>query len=409
MLYRVFFLLPLLLSFVRGASPVDARIAAARKAVVASPKSWQPYNDLAFALCRKARDNGDVALYDEAAAALRHSNQLSPGNYDSQKLQVPVLLGRHEFAEALKLASDLNHKVPDDIGVWGLLVDANLALGNYADAERDAQWILDLRPGSALGFEKAAALREMFGDFEGAIEFLDEANRRTSQNDAGQRAWLLTESARLQIASNNPKRAGELLTQALNLFPDSQLAIANLAVLRKMEGNDTEAAALLERRYRNVPNAANLYAWAEALEKSGRNEQASLAFREFEAKARAGMAKQYNANLELIYFYAGHQENPAKALALAAQETAIRHDSQTLDAYAWALYRNGKYAEAKVQMDRALAVGVRNPAYFCHAAQIASALNDEAAASRFEKELADVGASSCPIGQVTQSARENPR
>ena len=49
------------------------------------------------------------------------------------------------------------------------------ALGNYTEAERDCQWILDLRRGSALGFEKAAGLRELFGDNEGAIEFYGEA------------------------------------------------------------------------------------------------------------------------------------------------------------------------------------------------------------------------------------------
>jgi len=64
------------------------------------------------------------------------------------------------------------------------------APANDAEAERDAQWILDLRPGSRLGFVKAAAVRERFGDREGAIEFLDEAARRTSPNDSGERAWL---------------------------------------------------------------------------------------------------------------------------------------------------------------------------------------------------------------------------
>ncbi|HMJ60594.1 MAG TPA: hypothetical protein VK493_02485 [Bryobacteraceae bacterium] len=161
------------------------------------PTSWQSYNELAGTLCRKGRDTGDTAWYDQAGAALRKSLELSPGNYDARKLQVTVLLGRHEFKEALRAAVELNHKMPDDIAGWGLLVDANLALGNDAEAERDAQWILDLRPGSKLGFVKAAAVRERFGDTEGAMEFLDEARRRTSPNDLDEQAWLLKENARL--------------------------------------------------------------------------------------------------------------------------------------------------------------------------------------------------------------------
>lgn len=390
-------------------SPVLRRIDAAQKRIRTAPQSWQSYNDLAFAFCRKARDNEDVALYDKAVTALDRSLQLSPGNYDAQKLQVIALLGRHEFVAALKLATTLNHKVPDDIAGWALLVDANIALGNYAAAEGAAQWILDLRPGSSLGFEKAAALRELFGDSEGAIEFLDEAKKRTSQNDADERAWLLAQNARLELASGNPKRAGEFLSQALKLFPDSQLALASLAELRMFEGNYTEAASLLEKRYRTVPSSRNLYEWGEALEKSGHKDQALTAFQDFEVKARAEMTRPYNSNLELIQFYTDHKNNAVEALRLAAQESSIRHDCRTLDAYAWALYRNGKYAEAKVQMDRALAVGVRDPVYFCHAAQIAVAANDTAAAKRFEKEFSDRGANTCLIQHVLQSAREVAR
>ncbi|MBV9674832.1 MAG: hypothetical protein JO185_00750, partial [Acidobacteriaceae bacterium] len=202
-------------------SPADARIAAAQSRVKTNVKSWQPYNDLAAALCRKARDTEDVTLYEEADAALQHSLELSPGNYEARKLQVAILLGKHQFDQALKLVTELNRKVPDDIGGWGLLVDTNIALGNYPEAEHDAQIILDLRPGSALGFVKAAGLRELFGDGEGAIEFYRETNRRVSQNDADEHAWLFTQIARLELADGNLKRAEDALAQATKLFPES--------------------------------------------------------------------------------------------------------------------------------------------------------------------------------------------
>ena len=359
-------------------SPADARIAAARNRVLTNAKSWQPYNDLAAALCRKDRDTEDVALYDQADAALQRSLELSPGNYEARKLQVVTLLGRHQFDQALKLASELNHKVPDDIAGWGLLVDTNVALGNYAEAEHDAQVILDLRPGSALGFVKAAGLRELFGDPEGAIEFYREANRRVSQNDADEHAWLFTQIARLELASGNPKHAEDALAQASKLFPESQQALAVLAKLRTAQGNNAEAAALLEKRYRTVGSPQNLYDWAESLERAGQKEAAAAAFRDFERKACAQSGKPYNANRQLVFFYTDHSHEGSKALPLASEEIKARHDSATLDAYAWALYANGRYSEAKLQMDRALAVGVRDPVYLYHAAQIAAKVNQVA-------------------------------
>ncbi len=261
------------------ASPPSRRIDAAQRIVKSKPDSFQSYNDLAYALCRKARDTGDVSLYDQADNALKRSLQLSPGNYDARKLQATILLRRNDPAAALKLAIELNSKVPDDIAGWGLLVDANMALGNYKEAERDAQWILDLRAGSTLGFEKAAALREMFGDVEGAIEFLDEANRRTSLNDADQHAWLLTQKARLELESGNDKQAEELLNEAQKLFPGSQFAIAVLAKLRLEQQRYAEAASLLDERYQQVQSSANLFEWAEALDKRRAESTSCRSFR----------------------------------------------------------------------------------------------------------------------------------
>jgi tetratricopeptide (TPR) repeat protein len=345
-------------------SPVDLRIAAARKQVDANPKSSAAYNDLAFALIRKGRDFQDDAIYREAGNAINQSLRLTPDNYDARKLHVAVLLGTDRPVEALKLETELNHKLPDDIAGWALLVDANAAVGDYAAAEHAAQWVLDLRPGSALGFEKAAALREVFGDAEGSSEFLDEAVRRSSQNDADQRAWLLTQKARLVLASGNSKAAAALLAEALRLFPDSQLALAGLAQVKTADGDYAEAAALLEKRYHRVPNANNLYDWAEALAKAGQTQAAALQFKNFEANNQG-------ARLRLIRYYADVKHDPAQALSLAKIAIAERHDVATLDAYAWALYRNGQFAEAKVQMDKALAVGVRNTEYLAHAARIA--------------------------------------
>lgn len=213
-------------------SPVEQRIAAAQKTIQSQPKSWQAYNDLAAAFLRKGRDDSDRATYDQAQAALNHSFALSPGDYAARKLQVVVWLGEHRYSDALKLATELNNKSHDDIAVWGLLVDCNVALGNYEEAKRDAQWVLDLRPGSSLGFVKAAGLRVHFGDPEGAIEFYEEANRRISANDADEHAWLLTQIAGIQLASGNLKPAEDQLNKALKLFPDSKLALALQAKVR---------------------------------------------------------------------------------------------------------------------------------------------------------------------------------
>jgi tetratricopeptide (TPR) repeat protein len=353
------------------------------------PRAAQGYIEKAFTLCREARDAAKPALYAEASAALDRALDLAPANYEALKLRVAVLLGLHDFSEALRRARELNKKVPDDIAVRGYLVDANMALGDYEEAEKEAQWILDLRRGSTPGFEKAAALREAFGDPEGAIEFYNEALLRTPAGEKAERAGLMTRNARLQIAAGNAAKAKELLEAALAADPESQDALAGLASLAALQGNYTEAVRLSRKRVEQSPGAGNTYDLAVVLERSGQAPEAEKEYRVFETMARAEMGKTLNSNRELVFYYADYRNDAAQALAIAAKEAEKRHDSATLDAWAWALYRSGKLADARTQMDRALAPGVRDKGYLCHALQIATALHDSAAMERFGNACSD--------------------
>jgi tetratricopeptide (TPR) repeat protein len=79
----------------------------------------------------------------------------------------------------------------------------------------------------------------------------------------------------------------------------------------------------------------------------------------------------------------------ARALELAQAEIQVRGDVYTYDALAWALYRNGKLAEAAESSRKALQFGTPEPAFYYHAGMIATALgNKTAAAQHLERALA---------------------
>jgi tetratricopeptide (TPR) repeat protein len=352
-------------------------------------KAAQGYIERAYALVQQARDASKPALYTEASGALDRALEASPGNYEALRLRVAVLLAVHDFPEALRRAKELNKKVPDDTTVWGYLVDANMGLGDYEEAEKDAQWILDLRRGSMLGFVKAAALREVFGDTEGAIEFYNEALLRMPAGEKVERSWLMTRNGRLQMAAGNTGKAKEYLDSALAIDPESQDALAGLAALAASQGNYAEAVRIAKKRVEQSPGSGNTFDLAVMLERGGQTAEAETEYRAFETMARAEMGKTLNSNRELVFYYADHRNDAAQALTIAAKEADKRHDSATLDAYAWALFRSGKLAEARTQMDKALAPGVRDSGYFCHALQIAKAMNDGAAVERFGKACPD--------------------
>jgi tetratricopeptide (TPR) repeat protein len=364
-------------------SPAERSIAAAQKAIDKKPTQYGGYNQLAMALARRARETSDVNYYTQAEETLKKSLELAPGNLDGEKIHIWLLLGRHDFPAALDAARALNKRVPDDVLVYGFLTDANAELGNYDDAEKAAQWMLDLRPGNLPGMTRAAYLRELFGDVDGAIELMDMAYQSTPPTENEDRAWILTQIAHLRVVSGKPEEAEKLLQEALALFPGYHYALGNLAKVRMEQKRYEDAVQLLRQRYQAAPHAENLYDLAEALELAGHTDDAKKAFAEFETKSLMESGKKDNSNRELIFYYADHTHQPDKALEVAKREYAWRHDVYTLDAYSWALHANGQDAEARQQIEAALKVGIRDAKLLRHAGEIALKVGDRVAAERY--------------------------
>jgi len=370
-------------------TPAMQKMTAARKVIEQNPERYDAYNELALAQARRARETSDPKYYEDAQHSLDISLRLAPDNLEAQRIRVWILLGKHDFASALEHAKALNRKVPDDVMTYAFLTDANVELGNYKDAERAAQWMLDLRPGNVPALTRAAFLRELFGDIEGAIDFMQDAFQRTPYAESEDRAWTLTQLAHLHLAVGRLENSEKLLQAALALYPDYHYALANLGKLRMAQGRIDDAVQAFRDLHRVAPHPENLYLLAKALDHAGQIEEAKKAFAEFEQKALAESTTTDNSNRELIYYFADVARKPAEAMRIARMEIARRQDSPTLEAYAWALQVNGMTAEAHREMESALAVGIRDAVSFYHAAVISMQSGDKKAAQNyFQQSLA---------------------
>jgi tetratricopeptide (TPR) repeat protein len=153
------------------ASRSDRQIQAAQTAIARAPANPDGYNLLCAAFMKKARETGDFGFNKRAEAALQSSFERSKSadNYDAVKLQAALLLTYHKFNEALEVARRAQAMRPEDSLNYGAITDALVEMGDYAEAFKSAQTMMNLRPSTA-SYSRVSYLRELQGDTRGAIE-----------------------------------------------------------------------------------------------------------------------------------------------------------------------------------------------------------------------------------------------
>jgi len=364
-------------------SPAQQRIAAAQRQIKADPKKVQAYNELAIGYLRRARETADLSYLKDADAALAEGLKLDATDFQLQKTQVTLMLSRHQFAQALERATALHRHTPDDVMTYGYLAEANIALGNYQEAETNAQWMMNMRPNNTPALLVGASLRTLYGDPHGAIDFLSRAYSQTSPTEVEELAWIANQIASIQIDSGQNDAAEQTLQQVEQVFPRYPYTLENLARVRMGQNRSKDAIQLWMQATVIDHDPQVLYELARAQKTAGLLSDARATYAEFEMLATAPEMATDTSTLDLISMYAESSATAPKGLALAQQETQARQDVWTLDAYAWALYANAKYQDADAAEQKAIAVGLQSARIFDHAGHIAQKLNHGADAAKY--------------------------
>jgi tetratricopeptide (TPR) repeat protein len=364
-------------------SPAQQRIAAAQLQIKADPKKVQAYNELAIGFLRRARETADPSYLKEAEGALTDGLKLDATDFQLQKTQVALLLSRHEFAQAIERATALHRRTPDDVMTYGYLSEADIALGNYQEAETNAQWMMNLRPNNTPTLLVGASLRTLYGDPHGAIDFLNRAYSQTSPTEVEDLAWIANQIASIQIDSGQNDAAVQTLQQVEQIYPRYVYTMENLARVRMGQNRANDAIQLWMQATRIDHDPHALYELAKVQETAGRVSEARATCAEFERLASAPETATDSSKLDLVLLYAESAATAPKALALAQKRISERQDVWTLDAYAWALYANGKYQDAYAAEQRAIAVGIQSARIFDHAGHISQRLNHGADATKY--------------------------
>jgi tetratricopeptide (TPR) repeat protein len=360
-----------------------------------NPDDMKSRIELASIYIREARVTGNYMYYDQAA--MKYVNEIlenEPQNFEALTFKSLLYLSQHHFAEGLALAEKARAINPHNAFVYGILVDANVEMGNYAEAIKDADKMVSIRP-DMRSYSRISYLREIHGDYPGAIEAMKMAV------DAGLPGDEATEWTRVQLGhlyelTGDLKMAEMNYLVSLQYRPGYAYAIAGQARIAVASKDYEKAIAY----YLQADSLVNDYTFKEQLAEiyqlTGKKNKAEELNRwlieAMTNDAESGMSDDnigHYADRELAYAYlrTGKHE---KALEHAIAEYNRRPGNiDANETVAWIYYNKGDYDKALPFLREAMKTKTGNPVLRSHAGLIYSKNGDNAKAKMLLQSVVD--------------------
>jgi tetratricopeptide (TPR) repeat protein len=354
-----------------------------------NPSDLKSLNGLATIYLQEARSSGNFSYYDKAALNCVHAVlKKEPKNFEALTYKAMIYLSQHHFAEGLAVATQIVKMYPYNAFVYGILVDANVELGNYRTAVEDADKMVSIRP-DIRSYSRISYLREIYGDIPGAIDAMKLAV------DAGSPGTESTEWTRIQLGKlyeqlGQLKYAEMHYSISLQNRPGYPYALAGLARIA-VEKKDYQKAIDL---YRQADSVSNDYSFKEALvevyrlanDKQQALSTTNIIINEMEKAAKAmakGDSSGHYADREMAYAYLA-ANNYDKALEHALLEYNRRPNNiDANETVAWVYYCRGNFEKAQLYIKAALQTNCKNPTFLCRAGLIYSKTGDMESAKNY--------------------------
>jgi tetratricopeptide (TPR) repeat protein len=337
---------------------------------------------LGWAFVAKARESFDPGFYKLAEQCARCIEKRNPQSQEAMLLRAHVLQNLHRFKESETLARRLVQQRGLSVD-YGLLGDALMEQGKLGDAVEAYQRMMNLKP-ELRAYARAAHMRWLKGDLEGAIEAMQLAVSAATPSDAESASWVNTRLAFYEFQAGRVNEAEQRCALAFSLqnnYPPTLLLQGRILLgqIRFGEAVDTLQSAV---KLNPLPE----YQWtlAEALRAAGKENEAS------EVEAQLCQRGASSDPRTLALYLATRHESPETALRLARAELESRSDVFTHDALAWSLAAAGNVAEALSEMQRALAEGTQDARLLFHAGVIASQAGHSADAERWLRKASEL-------------------
>ncbi len=353
------------------------------------PADTKSLISLANIFILEARATGNYQYYDKAA--MKYVNDVlakEPNNFEAMTLKSLLYMSQHHFADGLAMAEKAEKLNPYNAFLYGILVDGHVEMGNYDSAVINAEKMISIRP-DLRSYARISYLREIFGDYAGAIEAMKMAI------DAGLPGDESTEWSRVQLGqlyenTGDIKNAEMNYTIALHERPGFVHAMAGMARLA-LEAKDYNKAISY---YQQADSLVNDFSFkvelVDVYQLAGQKDKAmatgKIVITEMNKNAAAASTDEsigHYADRELAYACLKMGDNE-KALEHALAEYNRRPKNIDVnETLAWVYYQKGDYAKAIPYIQAALKTNSKNPVLLCRVGLIYEKAGDKVKAKGY--------------------------
>ena len=297
---------------------------------------------------------------------------LDPNNFEAKVYKASLRMSQHQFADAKKIAEEALAINPNNAYVYGILVDANVELGNYDEAVKVSDKMQTIKP-SLESYSRASYLREIYGDNNGAIDAMKLAVVAGLQGSEPQ-SWSRNILGDLYFRNGKMAEAEAAYTENLVMRPSYAPSMAGLAKIELQKKNYARALALLDSATAIMQDNSFEEQKADVYAAMGDNKKAQDKYAEVQKLLIADAATPgHSVSLELAQSFTKTNQWDS-AYKYAMMEYSVRPKNIDVNKeLAWIAYNKKEIPQAKEYLKTAMSTGSKNPELLKRAGMINNA------------------------------------
>lgn len=336
-----------------------------KKKLKDNPNDNKTKIQLAQLYIKEARVTGEHGHYYPAALAviddaLNNKELTEDMKFLALMTKAGVQLSLHDFKDALDTGNEAALMNPTNAQIHGVLIDANVELGNYKKAVALSDRMLAIKP-DIRSYSRASYLREIHGDVEGCKDAMKLAVKAGYPGNEDT-AWAMLTLGDIYKNYGALDTAEMIYKNILEMRPNYPFAVGALGDIYLDLNNDIKAEETLKQAMDIIPEVGFYISLAHLYKKQNKQEELKSLVDEIMIMLKEDTDSGHNMNLEYADLYLTLLDDNEKALLYAEKEYKKRPENIDVNLMmAKVLIKDGKKDEAKPFVEIAMSTNSKKP------------------------------------------------